>query len=223
MHDDRPPRVEYLDEWDLTQPQDLKRAGNALMLVVSTGVIVVAIVVAIALGGTQRRGVDPVTSPTPTALPNGRATDLSPTSYVSDESATDHQAGVVVTSPAYTRGPFPSDVEVEPLIVTLIDTVSDEADGVIAYRLSVCVSSGSGSVGGGEVRISRGNWHLATYVSGFSGPVADKVVIQPAFPADGMYGEGQCATGYVPFSTGGDNPAYLTYADGRFEWSWSFG
>lgn len=49
MQDDPPPSVEYLDEWDSTQPPQPHRDGRARLLVLSAAVIVIAI----ALGGTQ--------------------------------------------------------------------------------------------------------------------------------------------------------------------------
>jgi hypothetical protein len=223
MNDDPPPGVEYLDEWDSPPPPQPKRAGSGRMLVLSAAVIVVALVIALVLGGSQRRAVDPVTStsPTTTATP----TDM-PSSYqVSTESPTAYQS-IEVPDPAqavYTPSPLPSDIEAEPLIIKVIDTVPKVADGAIAYRVSVCVSSSSSSVGGDKVRIRRDNWSGGTFTSGTTAPAADKVPIEPAFPADGLYGKGECATGYVTFSTISEKPAFLAYLDGRSGWYWMLG
>ena len=53
-----------------------------------------------------------------------------------------------------------------------------------------------------------------------SEPSIEKGQIQPAFPADGMYAKGQCATGYVTFSLGGITGYFLAYQDDRFQWMW---
>jgi hypothetical protein len=42
-------------------------------------------------------------------------------------------------------------------------------------------------------------------------------------PADGLYGKGECATGYVTFSTISEKPAFLAYMDGRSGWYWMLG
>jgi hypothetical protein len=223
MNDDPPPGVEYLDEWDSPPPPQPKRAGSGRMLVLSAAVIVVALVIALVLGGSQRRAVDPVTStsPTTTATPTDmpsryQVSTESPTAYISIEVPDPTQA-------VYTPSPLPSDIEAEPLIIKVIDTVPKVADGAIAYRVSVCVSSSSSSVGGDKVRIRRDNWSVGTFTSGTTAPAADKVPIEPAFPADGLYGKGECATGYVTFSTISEKPAFLAYQDDRFGWYWMLG
>jgi len=223
MNDDPPPGVEYLDEWDSPPPPQPKRAGSGRMLVLSAAVIVVALAIAIAFGGTQRRAVDPVTStsPTTTATP----TDMPSRYQVSTESPTAYQSIEVPdpTQAAYTPSPLPSDIESDPLTIGLVDKVPKEANGAIAYRVSVCVSSSSSSVGGDKVRIRRDNWSVGTFTSGTTAPAADKAPIEPAFPADGLYGKGECATGYVTFSTSSEKPAFLFYMDGRFGWYWMLG
>jgi hypothetical protein len=221
MNDDPPPGVEYLDEWDSPPPPQPKRAGSGRMLVLSAAVIVVALAIAIAFGGTQRRAVDPVTStsPTTTATP----TDMPSRYQVSTESPTVYQTIEVPdpTHAAYTPSPLPSDIESDPLTIKLVDMVPKEADGAVAYRVSVCVSSSS--VEGGKVRIRRDNWSVGGFTSGTTAPAADKLPIEPAFPADGLYGKGECATGYVTFSTISEKPAFLAYMDGRFGWYWMLG
>ena len=221
MNDDPPPGVESLDEWDSPPPPQPKRAGSGRMLVLSAAVIVVALVIALVLGGTQRRAVDPVTStsPTTTATP----TDMPSRYQVPTESPTAYQTIEVPdpTQAAYTPSPLPSDIESDPLTIKLVDKVPKEANGAIAYRVSVRVSSSS--VGGDKVRIRRDNWSVGTFTSGTTAPAADKVPIEPAFPADGLYGKGECATGYVTFSTISEKPAFLAYMDGRSGWYWMLG
>ena len=91
-----------------------KRAGSGRMLVLSAAVIVVALVIALVLGGSQRRAVDPVTSTSPatTATP----TDMPSRYQVSTESPTAYQSIEVPdpTQAAYTPSPLPSDIESDP-------------------------------------------------------------------------------------------------------------
>jgi len=114
----------------------------------------------------QRRAVDPVTSTSPatTATP----TDMPSGYQVSTESPTAYQSIEVPdpTQAAYTPSPLPSDIEADPLTIRLVDKVPKEANGAIAYRVSVCVSSSSSSVGGDKVRIRRDNWSVGTFTSG---------------------------------------------------------
>ena len=218
MNDDPPPGIEYLDGWDSERPPQPTRVGSARMLILSALGIVVALVIAIALGGTQRGTVDPVTSTSPTGSP----TDTPSTYQVSTESPTAYESLVVATTTqAYTPPPLSSDIDPEPLIIKVVDKVPKEVDGAIAYRVSVCVSSAS--IAGGKVRIGRDNWSLGRSTSGTSGPARDKVAIEPAFPVEGLYGKGECATGYVTFSTSSEKPAFLMYMDGGFGWTWVFG
>jgi hypothetical protein len=88
----------------------------------------------------------------------------------------------------------------------------------VAYRVSVCVNSAA--VGGGKVRIRRDYWELGTSTVGPSGPTNDSVPIEPAFPVQGLYGKGQCATGYVTFWVGSETPTYIGYQNERSSWLW---
>ena len=226
MHDEPPPRGEYLDDWDVPPPSEPKRTDNARILVLSAGVIVVALVVAIALGATQRRAVAPVTSTSPTAsattapIPSVSST-AERTYKASGDVPTAYTSSLQETVEVYTPAPIASDAESDPLTIKLVDKVPKQGDGAIAYRVSVCVTSPS--VAGGKVHISRDSWFLGMPSTGSNGPARNKVAITPAFPVDGMYGKGECASGYVTFATGPETPESLSYSDGRFGWTWVFG
>jgi hypothetical protein len=229
MDDDPPPGVEYLDEWDSPQAPRPPRGGRGRILVLAAVVLVVAVVIAVALGATQRRAVGPVTStsPTPspteatsTGVPTASATDLRSTYQVTAEVPTAYMTMLVDPPQPYTPVPVESDVEADPLTIKLLEKAPKSADMSIGYRVSVCVNSAS--AGGGKVRISRDSWFLGFASTGSSGPARDRALVTPAFPVEGLYGKGQCATGYVTFAKGEESPSSISYSDGRFGWTWVF-
>lgn len=220
---DDPPLVEYLDEWDEPRPPRPPRRGNGRILLLSGLVVVVAVVLAVALGTRQRRAVDPldpvapVTSMMPTAAPTNSAT-AARTYVVTDDAPSAYMSFVADETTEATRpAPLGSDVETDPLTISVLDKAPKVSGDAVAYRLKACVNSAS--VGGGKVRILRDSWQLATF-EGMSGPAPDIVPIEPAFPVDGLYAKGQCATGYVTFSIGAGTPMWLTFSDERFQWVW---
>jgi hypothetical protein len=109
------------------------------------------------------------------------------------------------------------------LTIKLLDKVPNVGNGTIAYNLSVCVNSASSSIVGGKVRIVRSNWSLGTLTTGTAGPADGMESIQPAFPVQGLYGKGECASGYVTFALSSDTPIFLTFLDDRFGWYWMLG
>jgi hypothetical protein len=148
----------------------------------------------------------------------------SPTAYQTivepDPSQPTVYQSVVVNPPeaTYSPSPFTSDAEVDPVTVTLVDKEPQRAKGTVAYRVSVCVNSVA--LGGGKVGIQRDYWAVGDDYSGTSAPVADSASVKPAFPESGLYGIGECATGYVTFAAGLKDPIYLVYMDNRYGWYW---
>ena len=202
MDDESEPRVEYLDEWDPDVPPEPRRVVNRRLLVPFALLVVVAVVVTLAIGGAGRGALNPVSSQTPTS---------SPTVY---------QPVDVASESMFTPAPPADDVEALPLIVSLAESVPRTPDGILSFRVSVCVSATAGSAAGGRVPILRDFWTLVSRSTNEllapmdSGP-------QPVFPSEWYYLKGQCASGYISFQTSsGFVPQFLAYQDNRFQWSW---
>lgn len=214
MNDD-PLLVEVLDEWDDDQrpPRTGRRAWWVGPLAL---VAVVAIVVAVVIGGTKQPELDPVPSLSVTPSATVTSADPAPTSWTTVE-ATIPVASTDVD--VYTPDPLPEDAEAEPLLVTLVDPKPRVAPGVIAYNVRVCVSKTSAGRNGGKVTVSRANWMLGGLRDSVT-PVSSGGVA-PEFPSLAMLGAGQCASGYVSFPTGNsDTYSAIYYGDERFGWSW---
>jgi len=163
---------------------------------------VVAVVVTLAIGGAGRGALNPVSLQTPTS------------------SRTVYQPVDVASESMFTPAPPSDDVEALPLIVTLAESVPRTADGILSFRVSVCVSATAGSAAGGRVPILRNFWTLVSRRTNEllapmdSGP-------EPVFPSEWYYLKGQCASGYISFQTSaGFVPQFLAYQDNRFAWSW---
>jgi hypothetical protein len=203
MDDESDRRVEYLDDWDPNVPPEPKPVVNRRLLVPFALVIVAAIVVTLAIGGTGRGALNPVSLQTPTS---------SPTVYQPVDMASESM---------FTPAPPSDDVEALPLIVSLTETVPRTSDGILSFRVSVCVSATLGSAAGGRVPILRNFWTLVSRRTnellapmGYGG-------IDPVFPGEWYYLKGQCASGYISFQTSsGFVPQILAYQDNRFQWSW---
>ena len=208
MNDESDRRVEYLDEWDSTLPPEPPRTADRRLLLPFALVVVGAIIVALVLGGAGRGLFGPVAPKLPvvTGPTNNPATPYQPVDVASEN--------------AFTPAPPNDDVEAQPLIVTLEQTLPKTSDGILSFKVSVCVNSAS--AGGGKVRISRDSWFLGFASTGSSGPARDRALVTPAFPVEGLYGKGQCATGYVTFAKGEESPSSISYSDGRFGWTWVF-
>ena len=208
MDDESDRRVEYLDEWDSTLPPEPPRTADRRLLVPFALVIVGAIVVALAIGGAGRGVFGPVAPKLPTAT--GPVT----------QPATPYQPVDVANESAFTPAPPNDDVEALPLIVTLAESIPQTSDGILSFKVSVCVSSTLGSAAGGRVPILRNFWTLVSRSTNEllapmdSGP-------EPVFPSEWYYLKGQCASGYISFQTSsGFVPQFLGYQDNRFQWSW---
>ena len=225
MDDDPPPGVEYLDEWDSPRTPRPPSAGRGRILVLSAVVLAVAVAVAVALGAAQRRAIGPVTSmsPTPTAAqtPTPSSTQPASTYEVSGEVPTADMSIINDSPPPYTPAPVASDAESDPLTIKLLEKAPRQTDQSVGYKVSVCVNSAA--TGGGKVHITRDSWFLGTPSFGSEGPAIDKPQLAPAFPVDGMYSKGECATGYVTFAKPLETPIYISYVDTRFQWAWVFG
>ena len=202
MDDESDRRVEYLDDWDPDVPPEPRRVVNRRLLVPFAILVVVAVVVTLAIGGAGRGALNPVSLQTPTS---------SPTVYQPVDMASESM---------FTPAPPTDDVEALPLIVSLAESVPRTADGILSFRVSVCVSGTVGSAAGGRVPILRNFWTLVSRRTNEllapmdSGP-------EPVFPSEWYYLKGQCASGYVSFQTSaGFVPQFLAYQDNRFAWSW---
>ena len=202
MDDESEPRVEYLDDWDPDVPPEPRRVVNRRLLVPFALLVVLAVVVTLAIGGAGRGALNPVSLQTPTS---------SPTVY---------QPVDVASESMFTPAPPTDDVEALPLIVSLAESVPRTADGILSFRVSVCVSGTVGSAAGGRVPILRNFWTLVSRSTNEllapmdSGP-------EPVFPSEWYYLKGQCASGYISFQTSsGFVPQFLAYQDNRFAWSW---
>jgi hypothetical protein len=202
MDDESEPRVEYLDDWDPDVSPEPRRVVNRRLLVPFALLVVVAVVVTLAIGGAGRGALNPVSLQTPTS---------SPTVY---------QPVDVASESMFTPAPPSDDVEALPLIVSLAESVPRTPDGILSFRVSVCVNGTVGSAAGGRVPILRNFWTLVSRSTNEllapmdSGP-------QPVFPSEWYYLKGQCASGYISFQTSsGFVPQFLAYQDNRFQWSW---
>lgn len=202
MDDESDRRVEYLDDWDPDVSPEPRRVVNRRLLVPFALLVVVAVVVTLAIGGAGRGALNPVSLQTPTS---------SPTVY---------QPVDVASESMFTPAPPADDVEALPLIVTLAESVPRTPDGILSFRVSVCVNGTVGSAAGGRVPILRNFWTLVSRSTNEllapmdSGP-------QPVFPSEWYYLKGQCASGYISFQTSsGFVPQFLAYQDNRFQWSW---
>lgn len=207
MDDESRRRVEYLDEWDSTLPPEPPRTADRRLLVPFALLVVAAIVVALSIGGAGRGLFVAPKLPVVT----GPTTDP----------VTPYQPVDVATESAFTPAPPFDDVEAEPLIVTLSETVPRTAAGILSYKVSVCVSADIGSAAGGRVPIMRNFWTLVSRSTNeLLAPMATGGP-DPIFPDTWYYLKGQCASGYISFQTStGFVPQLLTYADNRFSWSW---
>jgi hypothetical protein len=207
MDDESRRRVEYLDEWDSTLPPEPPRTADRRLLVPFVLLVAAAIVVALAIGGAGR-GL--FVAPKP-PVATGPVTDP----------VTPYQPVEVATESAYTPAPPNDDVEAQPLIVTLTQTLPRSADGILSFQVSVCVNSTIGSAAGGRVPIQRSFWTLVSRSTNeLLAPMAAGGP-DPIFPDLFYYLKGQCASGYISFqATTGFIPQFLTYADNRFTWSW---
>ena len=202
MDDESEPRVEYLDDWDPDVSPEPRRVVNRRLLVPFALLVVVAVVVTLAIGGAGRGALNPVSLQTQTS---------SPTVY---------QPVDVASESMFTPAPPADDVEALPLIVSLAESVPRTPDGILSFRVSVCVNGTVGSAAGGRVPILRNFWTLVSRSTNEllapmdSGP-------QPVFPSEWYYLKGQCASGYISFQTSsGFVPQFLAYQDNRFQWSW---
>jgi hypothetical protein len=148
MDDESDHRVEYLDEWDSTLPPEPPRTTDRRLVVPFVLLVVGAIVVALAIGGAGRGlfvapklpvATGPATVPVPPYLPVD-----------------------VATESAFTPAPPNDDVEAQPLIVTLEQTLPRTSDGILSYKVSVCVNATIGSAAGGRVPILRNFWTLVS-------------------------------------------------------------
>jgi len=202
MDDESDRHVEYLDDWDPDVPPEPRRVVNRRLLVPFALLVVLAVVVTLAIGGAGRGALNPVSLQTPTS---------SPTVYQPVDMASESM---------FTPAPPTDDVEALPLIVSLAESVPRTADGILSFRVSVCVSGTVGSAAGGRVPILRNFWTLVSRSTNEllapldSGP-------EPVFPSEWYYLKGQCASGYVSFQTSAGFVAqFLAYQDNRFAWSW---
>jgi hypothetical protein len=209
MNDESDRRVEYLDEWDSSLPPEPPRPADRRLLLPFALVVVAAIVVALVIGGAGRGVFGPVAPKLPTAT--GPATAPVPP----------YQPVDLATESAFTPAPPSDDVEAQPLIVTLAETLPQTPGGIISFKVSVCVNSTIGSPAGGRVPILRSFWTLVSRSTNeLLAPVATGGP-QPMFPDEWYYLKGQCASGYISFqTTPGFLPQFLAYQDNRFSWSW---
>jgi hypothetical protein len=209
MNDESDRRVEYLDEWDSTLPPEPPRTADRRLLLPFALVVVGAIIVALVLGGAGRGLFGPVAPKLPvvTGPTNNPATPYQPVDVASEN--------------AFTPAPPTDDVEAQPLVVTLEQTLPRTADGILSFKVSVCVNATIGSAAGGRVPIMRSFWTLVSRSTNeLLAPMATGGP-QPVFPDIYYYLKGQCASGYISFqTTSGFIPQFLAYADNRFAWSW---
>ena len=209
MDDESQRRVEYLDEWDSTLPPEPRRTADRRPLVPFALLVVAAVVVALVIGGAGRGVFGPVAPKLP--LATGPVT----------APVTPYQPVDVATESAFTPAPPNDDVEAVPLVVTLSESVPRTVDGILSFKVSVCVSPIIGSAAGGRVPILRNFWTLVSRSTNeLLAPIASGGP-EPVFPDQWYYLKGQCASGYISFqATDGFVPQLLAYADNRFTWSW---
>ncbi len=218
MSDERPLEgIEALDDWDDDARPQRRRAPYWWVGPVAL-VAVVAIVLAVVVGGTKPKSVTPVTpSPSP---PTTRATTLpvatvSPTAVASG-APTETAGRVSAQLPA-----MASNDPAEPLRISLLDPKPQAPSaGLIAYRVQICVSDRSAGVSSDKVRVAAANWQLARFDSGDS-PRPGVPSVAPQFPAEALLGKGECASGYVTFAWNVvEAPNAIVYSDNRFGWYW---
>jgi hypothetical protein len=209
MNDEPERHVEYLDEWDSEFPPEPSRPAERRLLLPFALVVVTAIVIALALGGAGRGLFTPVARKVPTAT--GTAPVPAPP----------YQPVDVATQSAFTPAPPNDDVEARPLVVTLSESVPPTADGILSFKVSVCVNTDIGSAAGGRVPIMRNFWTLVSHSSNELLAPLPSGGPDPVFPDLYYYLKGQCASGYISFqTTPGFVPQFLSYQDNRFAWSW---
>lgn len=207
MDDETHRSVEYLDEWDSTLPPEPPRTPDRRLLVPFALLVVTAVVVALAIGGAGR-GL--FVAPKPPTVTGPATAPVLP-----------YQPVDVATESAYTPAPPNDDVEAQPLIVTLEQTMPKTADGILSFKVSVCVNATIGSAAGGRVPIMRNFWTLVSRSSNELLAPMSTGGPDPIFPDTYYYLKGQCASGYISFqTTEGFEPQFLAYADNRFAWSW---
>ena len=232
MDDDPPPGdVELLDEWDdLTAP---RRRTKTWMLGPLALVAVGAVLVAVVLGGTKRAALtDSSSPPGPPSVTSGTSVSYpAPTSWATVDAtlpggATTYRieasggGGImVVPEEAYTPGPIPSDAEAEPLVISLLERVDGIEPATVAFKVMMCVRSGTAATGGGKVRIARSGWVLGLGNGAVSPMSAGGR--SPAFPETALLDAGQCVSGYLTFALPvGAKFLSLYYNDDRFMWGW---
>jgi hypothetical protein len=207
MDDESERRVEYLDEWDSTLPPEPPRTVQRRLVVPFVLLVIGAIVAAVAIGGAGRGLFVAPKLPTVTGPATAPVTPYQPVD--------------VATESAFTPAPPNDDVEAQPLIITLSETVPKTADGILSFKVSVCVNSTIGSAAGGRVPIMRNFWTLMSRSTNELLAPMPTGGPDPNFPDIYYYLKGQCASGYISFqTTPGFLPQFLTYADNRFSWSW---
>jgi hypothetical protein len=219
MSDERPLEdIEALDDWDDDdrRPASPRRSSTWLLGPIAL-VAVVAIVIAVVVGGTKPNAVSPVTpSPStstgPATLP---APTLSPTATMS-QTPTQTASRVAIQLSA-----LASDDPAEPLRISLLDPKPQAPSaGLIAYRVQICVSDRSAGVSSDKVRVAASNWQLARFESG-DNPQPGVPSVAPQFPSETFLGKGECASGYVTFAWNVvEAPNALLYSDKRFGWYW---
>jgi hypothetical protein len=191
------PEIEILDEWKGEAPQHWSESRIA-RVVMGSGVVVVALVVFVILGGTMRDA----NQPRPPTYPSVRVTPA--TTLATIEPPT-----------------LEADDPLEPLLISLVDQIPTLLAGSLAsYDVKVCVSPTSAGVASDAVRVSLDGWLLRTaYYGDVSSPVSGGLA--PAFPLEVRLGKGQCVTGYVTFPCEApDGPHVIAYVSNRFEWTW---
>jgi hypothetical protein len=218
MSDERPLEgIEALDDWDDERAPVPRRSPTWLIGPLAL-LTVVAIVIAVVVGGTKPNAVSPVT-PTPSTATSGPTTvqvsTVSPTAIVSQPpTATPGRASTQLAALA-------SDDPAEPLRIRLLDPKPQAPSaGLIAYRVQICVSDTSAGISSDKVRVAASYWQLARFESGDS-PRPGVPSVAPQFPLETLLGKGECASGYVTFAWNVvEAPNALLYSDKRFGWYW---
>jgi hypothetical protein len=88
---------------------------------------------------------------------------------------------------------------------------------VYAILVETCVRSlPPGTTDG--LRLSRSSWTLSTSAGTITtdGPINDPISLPTVYPATGVYGVGECASGWIPFGIGsGTSVSAISYRDSR--------